>query len=160
MLTVGRTSIFSAMQTRTIVIILLADLLPGVKADCWIDSDGFEHCNTSLASRLGIAVASTGHSLFSSVCITQQTSALSYLYQRTGLVLGHLRTAPPARCTGQTCQRPAEPAEWRIVSLAASPTTAYDPNAGFAPPAGSPPQYYPPPPGAPSVEYHKGLYHV
>ncbi|KAH8981420.1 hypothetical protein EDB92DRAFT_188907 [Lactarius akahatsu] len=35
---VGRTSIFSAAQTRTIVIILLADLLPGVKADCRIDS--------------------------------------------------------------------------------------------------------------------------
>ncbi len=34
---VGRTSTFSAALTRTIVTILLAGLLPGVKADCRID---------------------------------------------------------------------------------------------------------------------------
>ncbi len=34
---VGRTSAFSAAQTRTIAIILFAGLLPSVKADCWFE---------------------------------------------------------------------------------------------------------------------------
>ena len=35
---VGRMSALSSALTRTVAIILLAGLLPGVKADCWIDS--------------------------------------------------------------------------------------------------------------------------
>ncbi|KAH9167229.1 hypothetical protein EDB89DRAFT_1998537 [Lactarius sanguifluus] len=50
---VGRTSTFSAALTRTIVAILLADLLPGVKADCTIDRFGNEHCTLSVAARVG-----------------------------------------------------------------------------------------------------------
>ncbi|KAH8981419.1 hypothetical protein EDB92DRAFT_2106966 [Lactarius akahatsu] len=49
----GRSSTFNAARTRTIVAILLADLLPGVKADCTIDRFGDEHCTLSVAARIG-----------------------------------------------------------------------------------------------------------
>ncbi|KAH9009647.1 hypothetical protein EDB85DRAFT_2056478, partial [Lactarius pseudohatsudake] len=44
----------STALTRTIVAILLAGLIPGVKADCSIDWDDFEHCGLGVPARVGL----------------------------------------------------------------------------------------------------------
>ncbi|KAH9059640.1 hypothetical protein EDB87DRAFT_752195 [Lactarius vividus] len=154
MLTVERTSIFST-QTRTIVIILLADLLPSVKADCWIDSDGFEHCKRSLASRLGIAVAS---SIFISILAWSLGTCGR---RRRRAAVAKLANAQKNQQNGESANNGSSgqpPNAPRYPPQAHSGPDivfqyAYDPNTGFAPPARSPPQYYMPPPGAPLVEH-------
>ena len=76
----------SPTMTRTVAIILLAGLLPAVKADCWFDSyvsspsylplyspniffshrDGFEHCDgLSTGARIGIGIGLCAYSLSS-----------------------------------------------------------------------------------------------
>ncbi|KAI9457320.1 hypothetical protein BJY52DRAFT_1272947 [Lactarius psammicola] len=156
-MTVGRRSAFSA-TARTIAAILLAGFLPGVKADCWIDSRGFERCDRlSTAARVGIGIGFFILFLaliFSLVTYRRRRAAqanLAYVHQNQpqgGNVYNAYGGQPPY---GPQYPPPAH----------GGPGYAYDPtNSGFAPPAGSPPQYYPPPPGAPPIDQHKGPYHV
>ncbi|KAH9167231.1 hypothetical protein EDB89DRAFT_1998543 [Lactarius sanguifluus] len=155
MLTVGRTSAFNDALARTIAAILLAGLLPGVRADCWLDSQGFEHCDRlSSAARAGIGLGFFILFLalvFALVTYRRRRAAqanLAYVQQSQHNVGGVYNGYG-----GQPPYGPQYPPQ-------AHGGGVYDPNAGFAPPAGSPPQYYPPPPGAPPVEQYKGSYNV
>ncbi|KAH9019743.1 hypothetical protein EDB84DRAFT_1516373 [Lactarius hengduanensis] len=168
---VGRTSTFGA--ARTIAIILLADLLPGIKADpdpwaeCWIEfihpARGVLHCyHLSAAARAGIYLG-----LF--VLFLALFYVLALIFS---LVTYRRRRAPQTNQQHQPNDESAYnghdglPPYVHQYPLQAQGVPgdvldyAYDPNARVAPPAGSPPQYHPPPPGAPLVEHHKGPYHV
>ncbi|KAH9013633.1 hypothetical protein EDB83DRAFT_287062 [Lactarius deliciosus] len=157
MLTVGRTPAFNDALARTIAAILLASLLPGVRAECWLDSEGFRHCDRlSSAARAGIGLGFFLLFLalvFSLVTYRRRRAAqanLAYVQQNQHNVGGVYNGYG-----GQPPYGPQYPPQAH-----GGPGGMYDPNAGFAPPAGSPPQYYPPPPGAPPVDQHKGSYHV
>ncbi|KAI9457323.1 hypothetical protein BJY52DRAFT_1272975 [Lactarius psammicola] len=155
-MTVGRTSTISAALSRTIAAILLVDLLPGVKADCWIDWYGYEHCSLSVSARVGLAFA-----------ILILVTAMAWFAR------WRWRRAAPADPTyaqqnqpnggsafnGQPPYAPQYPPQ-ALGGLNGVPQYAYNPNTGFAPPPGLPPQNYPLPPGALQVEHHKEPSHV
>ncbi|KAH8981418.1 hypothetical protein EDB92DRAFT_1897856, partial [Lactarius akahatsu] len=159
----GRTSAFGAAQTRTIVIILLADLLPGVKADpdpwadCWI-----EFIHPARGARAGIYLG-----LFILFLALFYFLALIFslvTYRRRRAPQANLQHQPNDENTdnghdGLPPYSPQYPPQAQGVPRDVS-DYAYDPNGRVAPPAGSPPQYHPPLPGAPFVEHHKGPYHV
>jgi hypothetical protein len=154
-MTVGRISVLNTALTRTVAIILLAGLLPGVKADCWIDSDGFEHCDgLSTGARIGIGIGLwiIFLSLIFAMIVHRRRRAaqanLAFAQQNQQGAFG-----------GQMPYQPQYPPQAYGGAAGIHPH-AYDPNAGFAPPASSPPQYYPPPPGAPPVDQGKMPYHV
>ena len=126
-ITVGRTSTSSLVLTRALAIILLAGILPGVKA-CWIDeyaprqfqfpplltgfifslSDGVEHCSDfSPAARIGIGLGLCACTpSFSFLHITQKrTFAPSRHCPRAAIFID--RHAPASRRTGQPRLHPA-----------------------------------------------------
>jgi len=152
-MTVKRISTFSPALTRTLAIIILAGLLPGVKANCWFDSGGNEHCdNLSTAARIAI-----GAGLFL-LLLALIFSMTTYRRRRAAQAnLAYIQQNQQGGGNafsgygGQPAYAPQYP-----------PQTYGGPQyiAGYTPPATSPPQYYPPPPGAPPVEHQKGSYHV
>ncbi|KAH9059641.1 hypothetical protein EDB87DRAFT_1620657 [Lactarius vividus] len=167
---VRRTSAFSAAQTRTIAIILLAGLFPGVNADpdpwadCWIEyihpASGILHCNhLSAAARAGI-----GLGLFILFLALFYFLALIFslvTYRRRRATQSNQQHQPNDENGSDGLPPYAHQYPPHAQGVPGDvPDYAYDPNAGFTPPAGSPPQYYPPPPGAPLVEHHKRPYHV
>ncbi|KAH9021064.1 hypothetical protein EDB85DRAFT_2001583 [Lactarius pseudohatsudake] len=152
MSTVGRTSTFSAALTRTIVAILLAGLLPGVKADCSIDWDDFEHCGLGVPARVGL-----GFGLFFLLVVV--ISFLRYRWRRAARIslanaLQNQRKAGNANngSDGPPPYAPRYPPQAHG-SPGAVPHYAYYPNTGF------PPNYAPLPVGPP-VEQYRGPYHV
>ncbi|KAH9013631.1 hypothetical protein EDB83DRAFT_287816 [Lactarius deliciosus] len=155
----GRSSTFSAAQTRTIVAILLADLLPGVKADCTVDRFGDEHCTLSVAARVGLG-------FLLAFLIIALAWYMRYRHRRAAqiYIANALQNQQNARSANNGSGGPRPPNTPQYPppargSPGAVPLYAYDPSTGFAPPARSPPQYYTPPPGMPPVEQYKVPYH-
>lgn len=152
MLTVRRTSTFSAAQTRTIVAILFASLFHGVKADCSVDRYGNEHCTQSVAARVGLSF----------VLVFLLVAMAWYMrYRRRRAAQIYIASALQNQLKANNGSGGAGPLNApqyppRVHSPGAVPHYTYDPDTGFVPPAHSPPQYYTPPPGAPP----KGPYHV
>ncbi|KAH9019744.1 hypothetical protein EDB84DRAFT_609813 [Lactarius hengduanensis] len=167
--TFGRTSTFTAAQTRTIVAILLADLLPGVKADCTIDRyalptvsspytdwmlllSGDEHCTLSVAARVGFGFLLAFLIIALAWYMRYRHRRAARIYLANALQT-HARSANNRSGGPRPPNTPQYPPPARG-SPGAVPLYAYDPSTGFAPPARSPPQYYTPPPGAsPGEEY-------
>ncbi|KAH8981421.1 hypothetical protein EDB92DRAFT_188873 [Lactarius akahatsu] len=142
--TVRRTSTFSAAQTRPIVAILLANLLPGVKADCTIDRFGDEHCTLSVAARVGLSLA---------LVFLLVATAWYMRYRRRRAAQIYIADALQNQLKANNGSGGAGPPNApqyppRVHSPGAVPHYTYDPDTGFVPPAHSPPPYYTPPPGA------------
>ncbi|KAH9059639.1 hypothetical protein EDB87DRAFT_1684482 [Lactarius vividus] len=159
MLAVRRPSIFNTALTRTIVVILFAGLLPGVKADCWVDWDGFEHCSLGVPARVGL-----GFALFFLLVVA--IWYLRYRWRRAAGIsladaLQNQQKAGNANngSDGQPPYAPQYPPQAHG-SPGTVPHYAYYPNAGFAPPALSPLQSHAPSPIGPPVEQYRGPYHV
>ncbi|KAN0129000.1 hypothetical protein V8E53_013150 [Lactarius tabidus] len=155
-MTVGRISTLSSTLTRTVALILLAALLPAVKADnCWIDDDGYEHCDgLSTGARIGIGIG------LWIIFLSLIFSMIVYRRRRAARAnLAFTQQHQQGGYGGQTPYQPQYPPQAYGGAAGVHPHS-YDPNAGFAPPAGSPPQYYPPPSGAPPVDQGKMPYHV
>jgi len=147
----------ASTPNRIFAFTLLASFLPGVKADCWVDSDGFKTCN-GLSKATGIVIgvvtfiALIIFFLSLSVHCRRRNQRRVYLarVQQTqpgsgggagyGVPYGSASSPPPF-----SPQYPP-PAHSGLES-----PYAYDPATRFAPPSAPPPQYYPPPPGAPPV---------
>ncbi|KAI9457322.1 hypothetical protein BJY52DRAFT_1272966 [Lactarius psammicola] len=135
--------------SRTIAAILLVDLLPGVKADC-------RHCNLSVAARVGLVFA-----------LIAVLSAMGwYMRWRWRLAApanhAHTQQNQPnggSAYNGQPPYAPQYPPQAHGGPNGV-PQYVYNPNTGFAPPAGSPPQNYPLSPGALPAEHYKEPYHV
>ncbi|KAH9013632.1 hypothetical protein EDB83DRAFT_287815 [Lactarius deliciosus] len=171
-MTVGRTSAFGPAQTRTIAIILLADLLSGVKADpdpwadCWIEfihpAHGTLHCNhLSAAARAGIYLGLFILFLALFYFLALIFSLVTYRQRRTTQPNQQHQPSDESTYNGHDGLPPyAHQYPLQVQGVGDVPDYAYDPNGRVAPSAGSPPEYYPPPPGAPLVEHHKGSYHV
>ncbi|KAF8263620.1 hypothetical protein EI94DRAFT_1832222 [Lactarius quietus] len=155
--TVPRTSAISAALTRTIVLILLSGILPTVKANCWIDNNGYEQCDDlSTGARIGIGIGLwiIFLSLIVSLIMYRRRRAA-----RANLAFTQNQQAGGNLFGGQVPYQPQYPPQAYGGPGGIHPY-AYDPNAGFAPPGGSPPQYYPPPTGAPPMEHQKMPYNV
>ncbi|KAI9432289.1 hypothetical protein H4582DRAFT_1118928 [Lactarius indigo] len=171
---VRRISTFSAAQTRNMTTILLAGLLPGVKAepdpwaDCWIEfihaGTGILHCNhLSAAARARIYLG-----LFVLFLVLFYFLALIFLlvtYRPRRVVRTNQQHQPNDDESTNTDEDGLPPYVHQYPPQAQGvpedvPDCVCDPNEGAAPPTGSPPRYYPPPPSESPVEYHKGLHHV
>ncbi|KAH8988678.1 hypothetical protein EDB86DRAFT_2831883 [Lactarius hatsudake] len=146
-----RTSTFSAAQTRTVVAILLASLLRGVKADCSVDRYGNEHCTQSVAARVGL----------SSVLVFLLVAMARYMrYRRRRAAQIYIANALQNQLKANNDSGgspPNTPHPLRVHgSPGAVPHYTYDRDAGFVPRAHSPPPYYTPPPGAPPKGPYRG----
>ncbi|KAH8988683.1 hypothetical protein EDB86DRAFT_2030309 [Lactarius hatsudake] len=170
MMTVGRTSAFGAAQTRTIAIILLADLLSGVKADpdpwadCWIEfthpARGTLHCNhLSAAALAGIYLGLFILFLTLFYFLALIYSLVTYRRRRTTQANHQHQPNDDSAYDGHD-DLPPYAHQYPLQAQGVPGDVPDDSNARVAPPAGSPPQYYLPPPGAPLIEHHKGSYHV
>ncbi|KAI0275761.1 hypothetical protein BGY98DRAFT_38741 [Russula aff. rugulosa BPL654] len=131
----------SKTSTQIVAIILLAGFLPGAKANCYIDNNGYETCDglSNLARALiGVAffLAFLGilFSMFAYRRRRNRRANLAYIQQvqpGTGGVYNGAGGPPPF-----TPQYPP-PAHNGL-----NYPYNYDPSSGFAPPSGAPPQYY------------------
>ncbi|KAH9167226.1 hypothetical protein EDB89DRAFT_1910144 [Lactarius sanguifluus] len=153
MLTVRRTSTFSAAQTRTIVAILLASPLHGVKADCSVDRYGNEHCSLSVAARVGLSFGLV-------FLLVAMARYMRYRHRRAAQIyianaLQNQLKANNDSGGGGPPNAPQYPPRVHG-SPGAVPYYTYDPDTGFVPPPHSPPQYYTPPPGAPPKGPYRG----
>ncbi|KAI9453230.1 hypothetical protein F5148DRAFT_483026 [Russula earlei] len=151
---VGHLSTFKIVPIRILTVALLSSLLPAVKADCYIDSAGYEICNgLSDPARIGIGIA------FFFAFLALLTGLLFYRRRRTAQAnliytqqaqhhgAGGVYGSPYDRGDlGPFAPQYPPPAHNGVGS-----PYAYDPSTGFASPVASPPQYYPPPPGSPIV---------
>jgi len=146
----------STASTRIFAVTLLAGFVPGVKANCWFDSDGVKTCNgLSNAARivLGIVLFLFLAAMilsFSVYCRRRNERRVNLArIQQTQRGSGAAYGSPYGSAGGPAPQYPP-PAHDGL-----NHPYTYDPTTGFAPPSVPPPQYYPPPPGAPPITSQK-----
>ncbi|KAI9457321.1 hypothetical protein BJY52DRAFT_508045 [Lactarius psammicola] len=152
---VGRTSAFGTAQVR-------AGVKVDPQADCWIEwiapASGILHCShLSTAARAGIGLGLVILFLALIYFLALVFSLVTYRRRRVAQAnQGHQPNGGSAY-NGHDGLPPYAPQYQPQGQGGPSgiPDYAYDPNAEFAPPAGSPPQYHSPP-----IERHKGPYHV
>jgi hypothetical protein len=142
--------------TRILAVTLLASLLPGVRADCWIDDNGYETCDgLSDLARALIGLA------FFIVFLIVIFSLFAFRRRRNRRAnLAYIQQSQPgsgAAAYGSPYGGPAPfvPQYPPPAHNGLNSPYIYDPSTGFAPPAISPPQYYAPPPGAPPIGSQK-----
>ncbi|KAH9961877.1 hypothetical protein BJV74DRAFT_954523 [Russula compacta] len=129
---VGRTSPFSITSTRILTATLLVSFLPAVRADCYINGDGYEVCDgLSPGARAGIGIAIFALFLLAITAMLAyrrrraNRANLAYIHQTQqggGGMYGNPYGPPPPQ--------PQYPPQ---TYNSADPSYPYDPRSGFAP---------------------------
>ncbi|KAI0296747.1 hypothetical protein B0F90DRAFT_1744784 [Multifurca ochricompacta] len=157
----------SVALARFLTAIVFLAILPGVKADCWFENDGTEHCNgLSSAARAGIGLGFflVFLGLLAAILVhrRRQSAQANLIYVQQSRPQGggnqQYGFGPGVGGGGGGGQGFYGPPQYppQAYNNGAIPYP-YDPSTGFAPPAGNlPPQYYAPPPGPPPNFDSKG----
>ncbi|VDB87083.1 unnamed protein product [Peniophora sp. CBMAI 1063] len=157
------TSRFTLPAPRVASLLLAAVLLPGVRADCFVDARGFERCDgLSVGARVGIAVGIFAAVLALSLYFGYlrrrriQQANLAYINQQQY----NQNQNYPQQGQFQGGYAPQYPPQTPYGQQSPYPQHGYDSGQSYAPPPGPPPQahvtgsaappdYYAPPAGPP-----------
>ncbi|KZV67392.1 hypothetical protein PENSPDRAFT_688195 [Peniophora sp. CONT] len=160
------TSRTTLSASRLASLLLAAVLLPGVRADCFIDARGFERCDgLSVGARVGIAIgifaAVLALSLYFGYVRRRRIQQANLAYINQNQQYGNQQNFHPQGQFQQGGYAPQYPPQTPYGQQSPYPQHGYDAGQTYAPPPGPPPQahvagspapppdYYGPPSGPP-----------